>query len=179
LENFRSQHPPINHASVFPASFDPISACPGALFCCDVSSTNVSSCCGNSFSLDVAATTVTVLPTVDAATSPTGQPNNSSTTSALSNPSPHTGHKNSTIGIAVGVSIAGLILALCGVAILLWNKRRQRNKSENIGQTAAEARVADKPGYHDYSQAAIPVKSHVAELEGHKVVAPVELDSTR
>ncbi|RDW57163.1 hypothetical protein BP6252_13811 [Coleophoma cylindrospora] len=130
--------------NVFPGSFAPITACPGAEFCCTVNADNLQSCCGlngntaaSLFTLG-AASTATVIgvtsSTANFVSNPTTSVQSISTsTISIANTGGNSGvsgngSKGTKIGIAVGV-VAGVLLIVAFIFLLMRFRRRKQTNA--------------------------------------------------
>jgi hypothetical protein len=96
-----------------------------------------------------------------------GHPSN--TTPVQPSPTLQPSHKGRTIGIAVGVSVGVLALAVCAILLFFWTRRRHRKQNENIGQATSETAAVDGYGNYDRKVAAIVDSIPIPELEGYGI----------
>ncbi|RDW58453.1 hypothetical protein BP5796_12383 [Coleophoma crateriformis] len=130
-------------SSLFPGSYDPITACPGAEFCCTLNADNLQSCCGLTGNTEAsvftlgAASTVTVIGVTSSTVSPVSNPTTSvQSTSSFTSPianiggaSGGSGHgsKSTKIGIAIGVSVGVLLIVAYVFLVVRFRRRKQTN----------------------------------------------------
>jgi hypothetical protein len=127
-----------NSTIVFPSQWDPIVACSGAQFCCELDSYNSTSCCGITnttahplYTL-AAASTVTVIGPSSSTKSPSISVSITTVTSTpgainLNSSNGNSGGSGKTgtkIGIGVGVG-GGVLLILAGIALVFFFRKRK------------------------------------------------------
>jgi len=162
--------------TVFPSEWDPIVACPGAEFCCELDSNNPSSCCNltNTTSHPLytlaAASTVTVIgsssttspsvsvsPTTITATALGGGGSQTSLAPTPTNPNNNNGNSSggsnagTKIGIGVGVG-GGVLLLLAGIALVFY----LRKKRGGVGEVHPEL---DRAGDIGIGKAELPAQA--------------------
>jgi hypothetical protein len=182
-----------NLAAVFPSAWDPIIACPGAEFCCELDSNDPSGCCnltnttahplyelGSASTVTVIGSSPTTVPLVTTITSTVPGGSQTSPVPISPNSNSNNGNSNSSgakIGIGVGVG-GGVILILAGLAFFFYRRKRgvsdthpPLNTAQDVGMGKAElsAEAAQAPAY--YEQSNLPIE------DGYKKEGDVTMSS--
>jgi hypothetical protein len=192
MSTHSKRHPAFtNLAAVFPSAWDPIIACPGAEFCCELDSNDPSGCCnltnttahplyqlGSASTVTVIGSSPTTVPSVTIISIvPGGSQTSSVPISPNSNNNGNSSGSGAKIGIGVGVG-GGVILILAALAFFFFRKTGRvsdthppLNTAQDIGMGKAElaAGAALAPAY--YEQSNVPIE------DGYKKEGDVTMSS--
>ncbi|KAE9370192.1 hypothetical protein N431DRAFT_484476 [Stipitochalara longipes BDJ] len=122
--------------TVFPSEWDPIVACPGAQFCCELDSDDPSSCCNLTnttahplYELAAASTVTVIGSSATSSTAVSVSPATATSTFGSANSNNDNGSSGGSsgsgakIGIGVGVG-GGALLVVAGIALFFFRRRK-------------------------------------------------------